>query len=291
MRRHDEVMNERWIVGIDGSFGSRSALGWALHHAPDRQARIVAVKGYARSAGERAKALLPVGGEPRSGAGTVALAELDASITDLDPDGHVERVVAEGAPARAIINAAHDASLIVVGRHGSGGIWHGTIGSVSRYCVTHAPVPTVVVPTDWNRTDIRRILVGFDGSDHATAALGWALDFARGDTTVVALVAIEIAPWLAPELVELRLEHELRAEEQRLIGLLDAADPHGLVEREVVVRGARPALARAAEHADLVVVGAHGAGRVMTNVIGSVSTWLLDVCTNPVVVVPERSEP
>lgn len=282
-------MTERWIVGVDGSSGSRSALSWALHQASPRGARVAALHGFSRSSLERAKSMVSVGGEHRSGAGTVALAELDASISDLDRTGTVERVVAEGPPGRAIVEAASDGSLIVVGRHGASGIWHGTIGSVSRYCVMHAPVPTVVVPAAWDGGDIERIVVGFDGSDHSRAALTWAVDFAAEDATVIALVAIEIAPWLSPELVEAHLEPQLRAEETRLMQLLDEADPTGRAEREVVVRGARPALALASEHADLVVVGAHGAGRILTSVIGSVSTWLLDVSEAPVVVVPSET--
>lgn len=286
---HAELMSERWIVGIDGSSGSRSALEWALRHASVRDAQVVAVRGYPRTTAARAKELVTAGQVRPSGAGSAALAELDAAISDLDPGGIVERLVATGSPARSIIHAADDASLVVVGRHGVGGIWHGTIGSVSRYCVTHATVPTVVVPTAWNRSSTGRIVVGFDGSENSQAALRWALDFARGDTVVRAVAAIEIAPWLTPDLVEARLEHELREEKARVLDLLDRADPLRRVERDVVVRGARPALARAAEDADLVVVGAHGAGRIMTNVIGSVSTWLLDVCTNPIVIVPDTS--
>ena len=100
------------------------------------------------------------------------------------------------------------------------------------------------------------------------------------------MIALEVAPWLRSDVIEDRLAAELRDEEARLRDLIDATDPDGRARRDVVVRGARPALARAAKHADLVVLGAHGAGRVANALMGSVSTWMLDASSHPTVIVP-----
>jgi len=282
-------MTKRWIVGVDGSFGSRSALEWALGHATAHGADVTVVHAHHQGAAARVLSAVHIGRDSESGTTGTALHELDASIADIVGDRPIERRVISGHPGRALLDAAADASLVVVGRHGAGSAWQHGLGSVSRHCVIRAAVPTVVVPTDWDHRPTNDIVVGFDGSANAAAALRWALDFAAvTDVVVRVLVAIEIAPWLRSDLIEERFADELREERLRLDRLLDEVDPRGIARRETAIRGARPALARAAETADLVVVGAHGSGRLATTVLGSVSTWMLDASTRPTVVVPRN---
>ena len=280
---------QQWIVGVDGSFGSRSALEWALVNAPAHDADVTVLHAHHQGAAARVLSAVHVGRESESGTTGTALHELDASIADLVGDRAIERRVISGHPGRALLNAAAEAALVVVGRHGVGSAWQYGLGSVSRHCVIHAAVPTVVVPTDWDHRRTNDIVVGFDGSANAASAVRWALAFALGRATVRVLIAIEIAPWLRSDLIEERFADELRDEQRRLHGLLDDVDPAGLARRETAIRGARPALGRAAESADLVVVGAHGSGRLATAVLGSVSTWMLDASTRPTVVVPRSN--
>lgn len=284
-------MSEHWIVGVDGSFGSRSALEWALANAPLHDAEITVLHAHHQGAAARVLSAVHAGRDAESGTTGTALHELDAAIADLVGDRAIERRVIRGHAGRALLEAAGSATLLIVGRHGAGSAWQHGLGSVSRHCVLHATTPTVVVPTDWDHRMTDDIVVGFDGSQNAAAALRWAIAFANGHAEVRALVAIEIAPWLRSDIIEERLADELREERSRLIGLLDQVEPDGAARREVVVRGARPALARAAETADLIVVGAHGSGRFSSAVLGSVSTWMLDASTRPTVVVPASERP
>ena len=279
-------MTERWIVGVDGSFGSRSALEWALGNAAAHGADVTVVHAHHQGAAARVLSAVHAGRESDAGTTGSALHELDASIADIVGDRAIERRVISGHPGRALLNAADDGTLMVLGRHGAGGAWQHGLGSVSRHCVIHATVPTVVVPTDWVYRPIADIVVGFDGSANSAAAVRWAFEFAADRASVRVLIAIEIAPWLRSDLIEERFAEELRVERQRLNDLLDDIDPKGIARRETAIRGARPALARAAETADLVVVGAHGSGRLAATVLGSVSTWMLDASTRPTVVVP-----
>ncbi len=279
-------MTERWIIGVDGSFGSRSALEWALANATAHDAEVTVVHAHHQGAAARVLSAVHAGRDAESGTTGTALHELDAAIADIVGDRAIERRVISGHPGRALVNAASEATLVVVGRHGVGSAWQHGLGSVSRHCVIHAAVPTVVVPTDWAHGPTNDIVVGFDGSPNAAAALQWAFRFAGGSAKVRAVIAIEIAPWLRTDLIEERFADELRDEQLRLRDLIDGVDPNGDAEREVAIRGARPALARAAETADLVVLGAHGSGRLATAVLGSVSTWMLDASTKPTVIVP-----
>lgn len=265
-------MKARWIVGVDGSVESRAALVWALRHRSLVDADVTVVLASD----------LPT---------PLARQELDSAISDLVGDLAVERSVVGRSPGRALIDAAGvaDGAAIVVGRRGSGGGWHFGLGSTSRYCVTHATVPTIVVPTGWEGSDLRRVVVGFDGSAHSAAALRWALDLATPDTKVSAIMAVEVAPWLTPDIVRTRLADEVASERRRLTNAVDAADPGQTAIRQIVVRGARPALSDACADADLVVLGRRGAGGLSSIVIGSVSTWMLDAASVPVAVVPDRS--
>lgn len=272
-------MSERWIIGTDGSNESLAARRWAVRQSTGRPVRIETVHVLPRRIGRHL--LAEIGTRMRGRSDEPSRPTLD--------DGVDARVV-HGHPGRALVDAASGASLLVVGRHGAGGGWRDALGSVSRYCVTHSPAPTAVVPIGAPDHPVRRIVVGFDGSANGIAALRWALGFAGDDSDVDvrALIAIEVAPWLQEDLVHVRLGDELDAERDRLLGLLAAADPSGRARADVTVRGAKPAIAHAAGSTDLVVVGARGTGPMVG--LGSVSTWLLDASPCPVVVVPDPGE-
>jgi nucleotide-binding universal stress UspA family protein len=67
-----------------------------------------------------------------------------SEIGDVD----LERVVVCDLPARALLDAASDADLLVVGSRGVGGFKGLLLGSVRQQVVQHAPSPVVVVPGD-----------------------------------------------------------------------------------------------------------------------------------------------
>jgi nucleotide-binding universal stress UspA family protein len=139
---------ERIVVGVDDSLGARVALRWALNHAQMTGARVEAVHAYPFDLSwiDQTSDHVPLW---RARALEQAKKDLDQvvdSVVDQSSTVEVQRIVVEGAPALALIEAAKDAELLVVGTRGRGELVGLLLGSVSQRCAEHAPCPVVVVP-------------------------------------------------------------------------------------------------------------------------------------------------
>jgi nucleotide-binding universal stress UspA family protein len=287
----------RIVVGVDGSPQARNALRWAARLAPLLGAEITVVHGTG---------LL----DDLGGAVVPAHARLDLIRTTVERDwcrvlGHPRHPIhieVRERPAVDAITAAVDEldpRLVLVGTRGAGLARAQAIGSTALQVLQQlAPraVPALVVPepADSPSVDLRRLLVGVDGSAASLAALAWAQDLAvlTGASCEV-LAAVEDDPVfpLGPSATvtadgETGAPRRVRA----LVGhwcqsLRDADVPH----RVTVVRGsAAPTLVRAARTLapDLVVIGSSGAGSAGDPLVGSVSRRVAHDAGRPVAVVP-----
>jgi nucleotide-binding universal stress UspA family protein len=142
-----------------------------------------------------------------------------------------------------------------------------------------------------NTTDHRTIVVGYDGSSEAQAALAAAAARAGKGGTVVAVYASEPASnWLDTphyaRAVEIRRQHAARIFEQ--LPTLELADV--TVEAELADGPVAQALAEAAtlRDADEIAVGSRRLGWFRA-ALGSVSRRVLRIADRPVVVVPRTS--
>jgi nucleotide-binding universal stress UspA family protein len=132
------------------------------------------------------------------------------------------------------------------------------------------------------------IVVGVDGSEHASAALRWALDEAllRGwdvlalHTYHAAMASVDV-PRTYVDLLEPAVAVLGSAVDK---ALADAGRDVG-VRRYVVEGDAATELVRAAGPADLVVVGSRGHGVVAGALLGSTSQYVVCHARCPVVVV------
>ena len=139
------VRGGRIVVGVDKSDSARAALAWAVRQAGLTGAEVDAVAAW----------LPPVQfgwAPPYEGPGLRAAAEaaLSEAIDDVQREalGVVIRpVVVRDNPARALLDAAKDADLLVVGSRGHSGFTEALLGSVGQHCVHHAQCPVVVVRT------------------------------------------------------------------------------------------------------------------------------------------------
>jgi nucleotide-binding universal stress UspA family protein len=146
----------------------------------------------------------------------------------------------------------------------------------------------------------RSLLIGFDGSPEAEAAIRAAGALLAPGRAVVAHVSDAIAPLLARRGSITRVAEELEEEVARAAARIadrgaELAEQAGFEAVAVVARGkpkAWPKLLELAEekNAEAVVVGSRGIGRVESALLGSVSAGLLGHSHLPVLIVPPLPE-
>jgi nucleotide-binding universal stress UspA family protein len=131
------------VVGVDGSPTGRDALRWALDEVRARHGRMRAVHAWVSLYDYQMDVISPPDQAKRR---AVAQARLDDALAELDlGDIAIEATLVEGDPRHVLVDAARDADLLVVGSHGHGRVAEVVLGSVSTFCVHHAPCPVVVV--------------------------------------------------------------------------------------------------------------------------------------------------
>lgn len=147
----------RIVVGVDGSPGSYAALRWAAGQARQVGAAIDAVY-----------VLEPIVPLDFTGAGYIAVAQLDTRALHASGQELLHKVLAETAigdsvtvhpvvvehasPGQALVRAASNASMLVVGAHHHHGLGL-LLGSTGANCVRKATCPVVVIPETWSAPD------------------------------------------------------------------------------------------------------------------------------------------
>jgi nucleotide-binding universal stress UspA family protein len=132
------------VVGVDGSARSLTALRWASVEARARDAELDVVHAWR----------LPMMAAPAAMAAVPDFSMLERSARDVlerslaDPALSGLRVQAHfvhDQPARALLDRADGAGLIVTGTRGLGRVSAALVGSVSRQLLHHASCPVVVI--------------------------------------------------------------------------------------------------------------------------------------------------
>lgn len=140
------------VVGVDGSAHAAAALTWAAEEAKLRSARLEIVHAwtFVPVATPADSGLVPMAWTDnvelldvtRQAAEDAAAAQVEEV---LGPDHGASIAVVESGPAEAIIAAAADADLVVVGNRGRGNLAAALLGSTSAKVADEAPCPVVVV--------------------------------------------------------------------------------------------------------------------------------------------------
>lgn len=295
------------VVGVNGSAESDEALDWAIAEAASRQAPLTAVLAW--QPGSRNV-------EPADFAAMLdrkreeALTILDRARqrTSVEIEAAVD--VPQAPAADALLAAAADADMLVMGRRRRGRIGRMVLGSVSSTVVEHATVPvTVVRGRDGAAGDsdapgtpeagdaaapegFPRVVVGVDTSAPSVAAIRHGSDVAKRTGAVLEVLfawqITTLAPlpgswgWAPP------LDDYTRFAAERLQAAVDSANvllPPERVLQTVVHGPAAAALVTASGAAERLVVGARGLGGFDRLLLGSVSRQVLDYASCPVTVI------
>ncbi|HEX5597594.1 MAG TPA: universal stress protein [Micromonosporaceae bacterium] len=145
--RGDERPSGPVVVGVDGSAKSEPAIGFAMEEAAWRGVKLVAVHSWTHpvSLGPGDMQPLVFDLNALEEDENRVLAESLAGWRERYPDVPVETRTVRGRAARALLNEASDAQLIVVGARGRGGFAGLLLGSVSQAVLHHAPCPVAVL--------------------------------------------------------------------------------------------------------------------------------------------------
>lgn len=285
--QHDAI-----VVGVRADGAPEPALDFALQEAGRRRRAVHVVHAY----GVQVYAEEPTvdwGGL----VGEVRAAALDRTYAALNQAtgrcGHhgVPTVVTvvESDVVPALAQAAQGAALLVVGSRGGGALRRGTRGSVSAGCLHDVAVPVAVVPDRSRAGGDRgpcRVVVGYDGSPAADAALMWGVVHAREwgcdlVPVVVSTSRVRPPPGLAADVAAsgASLETVVRSRLDRAGSRGSGVRAHCLIGTPV------EQLRRVVRPGDLLVVGSRGHGALASLLIGSTSLTLAESLSCPVVVV------
>lgn len=278
------------VVGVDASETALRAARFAADEAVRRSARLHVVHAVTWLDGTTLPyPELDIPGLMNAGAQALLQAVSD-SLAGSIPADRISTSAIEGRPADVLLTQSADASLLVVGGRGVGGVAGLLLGSTAHGLVGHAACPVVVVPEDVTAAEVsdrRSVVVGVEGrGDEDVLAFAFAEAVARG-TDLVAVhawqdVVLDTAFLSVSPLVDWAgvMGDEERALAEALAGWRDK-EPDVAV-REVVVREKTArALLEAALTAELLVVGHH-----RRRIIGSTTHGVLHRATCPVAVVP-----
>jgi nucleotide-binding universal stress UspA family protein len=130
------------VVGVDGSVSSIDALRWAARHAQALGGYVHAVSAFDGPEGSSpdARALAERLLDARLSLGRAVVRTLGAR-----PPVDVEAEAVRGPAVPVLLEAAHDAEVVVLGHRGRGGFHGLPVGSVGQHLCCHAPCSVVIV--------------------------------------------------------------------------------------------------------------------------------------------------
>ena len=208
--------------------------------------------------------------------------ELEAMLGDI-PKSRRRTRVHEGVPAAVLgrILRKGEHGLVVMGTHGYTGLKHVVFGSVAESVVRVSKVPVLTIPLKGRLDRPRRILVPYNMTAYADAALRHAMGFADRFGGTVTAVFVADDPQEAGAAVEglkARIVDALGADEARRVASVVREDSpdRGILEEAVSGRH------------DLVVLSAHRKVFWKDMILGMTAERVLRHSPIPVLCIPSQ---
>jgi nucleotide-binding universal stress UspA family protein len=136
------------VVGVDGSAISEAAIAFAFEEASWRGLGLTVIHAWQMS---RMPVTFDVAEATREAAEERVLAEALAGWSEKYPDVQVVSRLVRDHPARALMEEAMGAVLLVVGSHGRGRFAEMVLGSVSQVVLRHASTSIAIVRNQESR--------------------------------------------------------------------------------------------------------------------------------------------
>ena len=150
----EESATSRIVVGVDGSETGTAALVWAAEQASAQGADLEAVMVWVHDAMlDDASA-----GRTMAEARQVHLHDLETRVTAAlkgRAEVSFECLAPDGDASDVLVDLSRDATMLVVGSHGTGRLRDILVGSVSGACLRHASCPVVVIPPAARKPETR----------------------------------------------------------------------------------------------------------------------------------------
>lgn len=313
MRRESGIA----LIGHDGSDSSAAAIRHAGSLLAPRPAVVVSVwdslaglllhTDVGGLSGTMREAAEELDREDNDEAGALALqgAEL-ARAAGFDAEARALPGKPKAWPALLAEADQLDAAVIVVGCRGLGGVKSVLYGSVSSGLLHHSRRPVLVVPPTEESDPPGPVIVAFDGSPAARAAISAAADLLSVREAVLATVwspyAAVATAGAAGAPVALVTQAAEQLNEEIAAGARHTADEGARLaasaglEAQAEPIEARPNVWRTlvesahAHRAAAIVVGSRGHTAIGGTLLGSVSSALLHHAPVPILVVPPQAD-
>ncbi len=204
--------------------------------------------------------------------------------------GHdrVDTTIEAGSPTVVVLDACRPGDLLVAGSQGHRPVARMFLGSTSAALTTLATCPVMVVKASMARVH-GPVLVGVDGSETSTKAVGFAADEAVRRGVKLRLV-LAVPPVVDAMGFVSGPDEPVLLDARAVLGAAVAEVvkhfPDVAVEQLLVQAHPVEALTRHAGDAQLLVVGTRGRSGVRSMLLGSVGREMVQRATCPVVVVP-----
>jgi nucleotide-binding universal stress UspA family protein len=264
----------RVVVGIDGNPDCENAIRWGAIEAASRGAELHLVHAFVW-----AEFRVPLGASDvapglRANADRI-VADAVQLAREFRPGLPVAGYRVDGFPSAVLLAESKSAELIVIGSRFIGRVLSLVVSSAGTELAAHAQCPVVVVRPTEDAPVGNAVVIGYDGSRPADAAVDFGLGYAR--------------------------RHGLQA---RIVAVRDKTDPMNTTDDELLA-GLRPnaldadivevtghpseLLLEWSADAQLLVVGSRGRGGFAGLLLGSVSQTMLHQSPCPVAVIPRAA--
>jgi nucleotide-binding universal stress UspA family protein len=276
------------IIGVDGTERGEDAVVFGRQLAAFAGARIVLANVFPYE---------DVRSHPSSLAYRETLREASEELLEVVRERYglqaSTRSLASTSPAHALheLAAKDGAALVVVGSSHVGRARRVLPGSTGERLLHGSPCAVAVVPNGYRGTEHaapKRIGVGIDGHDEATAALRGAAELARAFDAQIELIRA-FAPDVAPVDTEMlaSLEIEARTNLDESVKALPPALNGATTFKE---KDPADVLVERSHELDLLVIGSRGYGPLHSVLLGGVSGRVIRDAACPVIVVPRGAE-